>query len=326
MNVGKKRPFNHIKGDLGVSILKSYFPASWVPREYTPDYGIDLSVELFNQCEGGYVTSGEHIFFQVKGTEELDKCTIKVKSRMNVEKDYKTTSEEVKEIEVVKFRLDTDFLFTVEKMGSAVPVILAVVDVITKDAFFVCLNDYIEKIIVPENSNYVEQSSKIIYIPLCNKINNENGIRAIEWYAKRPKLYSLFNKINYQKRELQYCDQYDIDKMLTHFLKILLRSDAWAAKNYFGAMRVVKEKIDYYIEHGITEDADKLIKARIEQGEDVDEQIWEASYCSGLVSFREAQRVQSLQRLWDSLCLMGDVFEDITKEMFLPTSLGIDIN
>ena len=105
------------------------------PWEYTPDYGIDLSVELFNQCEGGYVTSGEHIFFQVKGTEELDKCTIKVKSRMNVEKDYKTTSEEVKEIEVVKFRLDTDFLFTVEKMGSAVPVILAVVDVITKDAF-----------------------------------------------------------------------------------------------------------------------------------------------------------------------------------------------
>ena len=80
-------------------------------------------------------------------------------------------------------------------MGSAVPVILAVVDVITKDACFVCLNDYIEKIIVPKNENYIEQASKTIYVPLCNKINDENGMRAIEWYAKRPKLYALFNKL-----------------------------------------------------------------------------------------------------------------------------------
>lgn len=326
MNVGKKRPVTHIKGDLGINILKSYFPVSWVPREYTPDYGIDLSVELFNECEGGYITSGEHIFFQVKGTEVIEKSIIKAKSRMNVEKQYKSTEEEIKEIEVVKFSLDTDLLYTVEKMGSSIPVMLAVIDVTTKDAFFVCLNDYIEKIIVPENENYTEQASKTIYVPLCNKINDEHGIHAIEWYAKRPKLYSLFNKINYQKRELEYCDQYDIDKRLTHFLKILLRSDAWSAKDYFGAMHVTKRKIDYYIEHGITEDADKSIKARVAEGKDVDAVIWKATYCSGLVSFRELEKVQSLQRLWDNLCLMGDIFEDVVKEAFLPTILGVDIS
>lgn len=325
MSAGKKRPFTHVKGEIGVNILKSYFPESWVSREYTPDYGIDLGVELFNEFEDGYITSGEHIFFQVKGTDVLKKGKINVESRMNVEKEYRAIGDDIKEIEVIKFVLDTDLLHTVEKMGSAVPVILAVVDVTTKDAYFVCLNDYIEKIIVPENENYSEHANKTIYIPIYNKINDEVGVHAIEWYAKRPKLYALFNKINYQKRELQYCDQYDIDYRLGHFLKILLRSDAWSAGEFFGAMRVVKEKIDYYIEHGITEDADRFIKGRVAQGENVDAEIWEASYCSGLVSLREAQRVQSLQQLWDDLCLMADVFEDVTKEVFLPTSLGVDI-
>ena len=44
--VGKKRPIAHIKGETGVQVLKRQLPAEWVPREYVPDYGIDLSVEL----------------------------------------------------------------------------------------------------------------------------------------------------------------------------------------------------------------------------------------------------------------------------------------
>lgn len=42
-----------------------------------------------------------------------------------------------------------------------------------------------------------------------------------------------------------------METIITHFLKILLRSDAWSAQNYFGAMDVVKRKIDYYIKYGI---------------------------------------------------------------------------
>ena len=56
MAVGKKRPIAHIKGETGVQVLKKHMPAEWVPREYVPDYGIGLSVELFSPAEGGYVT------------------------------------------------------------------------------------------------------------------------------------------------------------------------------------------------------------------------------------------------------------------------------
>ena len=326
MTAGKKRPIAHIRGEQGVNILKSYFPVSWVVREYTPDYGIDLSVELFKECGDGFVTSGEHIFFQVKGSQTLRKGVLKIKPRVNVEKEYRSADGKVTEIEVIKFVVDTDLLSTVEKMGSSVPVMLSVIDETSKDAYFVCLNDYIEKIIIPENVDYEAQASKTIYIPVESKINGEGGIETIEWYAKRPKLYALFNKINYQKRELQYCDQYNIVRQITHFLKILLRSDAWSAADYFGAMLVVKERIDYYMEHGIIQEAEAAINNHIANGRDVDEKIWEATYCSGLVSLREAEQVQALQNLWDKLCLMGDVFEDITKEAFLPTSLGVEIS
>lgn len=141
---GKKRPIAHIKGETGVQVLKRHLPAGWVPREYIPDYGIDLSVELFSPAEGGYVTKGEHVFFQVKATDAIEKVPYKIYPRMNVEKEYRDLEDEPVEIEVIKFVLDTDLLFTVETMGSAVPVILAVVDLNTENIYFVCLNDYID--------------------------------------------------------------------------------------------------------------------------------------------------------------------------------------
>ncbi len=64
MGEGKKRTLQHIKGENGVDILKKFFPEEWVIREYIPDYGIDLSVELFTPYDTGFITSGEHIFFQ----------------------------------------------------------------------------------------------------------------------------------------------------------------------------------------------------------------------------------------------------------------------
>ena len=66
---GKKRSTSQIKGEVAVNILRGLFPQEWVIREYTPDYGIDLSIELFEKYEDNYITTGEHIYFQVKGTE-----------------------------------------------------------------------------------------------------------------------------------------------------------------------------------------------------------------------------------------------------------------
>ena len=294
--IGKKRPIAHIKGETGVQVLKRHLPREWVPREYVPDYGIDLSVELFSPAEGGYVTKGEHVFFQVKATDSIEKVPYKIYPRMNVEKEYRGVSGESIEIEAVKFVLDTDLLFTIETMGSAVPVILAIVDLVTENIYFVCLNDYIEKVLIPEDSDYAQKGHKTIYVPATNLLNSDVGMKAVEWYGKRAKLYALFNKIHYQAQELHYCMDYEITERVDHFLKILMKFDAWSASEYWGILAEVRKEAEYYISNGITIEAERTIKRMEEDGENVDDEVWEATYCTGLVSFRESQRVQGC--LW----------------------------
>ena len=57
----------------------------------------------------------------------------------------------------------------------------------------------------------------------------------------------------------------------------------------------------------------------IEKGEDVDSAIYEATYCSGEVSFRYANSIQALHGLWEHLCNVANIFEENAKEAFLPT-------
>jgi len=323
MEHGKKRPVQHVIGERGVEIVKKCFPKEWVVREYTPDYGIDLSVELFSPCENSFITNGEHIFFQVKATTELQQRRMTVSERKNVELEYKKGKEMAGEIGVISFSLDTALLMLVEAMGSAVPVVLTVVDIEKEEVFFVCLNDYIEKVLVPEEPDYGEKKEKTIYIPVRNRLDKHEGIEIIKWYAKRPKLYALFNKINYQAKELEYCGQFEIVHRIKHFLYLLNRSDAWSARTYFPLMDYLKTEMDYYFEHGTTQGTERTLKSLVEEGVDIDEEEYEATYCVGKVSLRESTLVQELHLLWDRLASMGDVFEDVIKEYFLPTMLNV---
>lgn len=324
---GKKRPEQHIIGETGISILKGIFPKEWATREYMPDYGIDLDVELFEDLsKGTYRTLGEHIMFQVKGTKNIKKTTIKLYSRMNVEKVYKEDKSDYSIMEVVQYPIDTDLLVTVEKMGSAVPVLLSVVDLESKLAYFVCLNDYIEKILIPTKPNFYNQKTVTINIPLRNCVNTDEGRRIIEWYGKRPKLYAFFNKVNYQLSELNYTLDKNYEERTNHFLKILCRLDVWSAVDYFPTLNILKEEIDYYLKYHNTKDGDMTLKHMIDKGEDVDSEIYEATYCSGEVSFRHLNLVQSLHSLWEKLCNVSYLFEDIAKEAYLPTQFSMTIS
>ena len=79
--LGKRRSKNHIIGESGVDILRSLLPKEWVMREYTADYGIDLDIELFEECHDDiYTTKGEHVLFQVKTTNHIEVKDLKVYS------------------------------------------------------------------------------------------------------------------------------------------------------------------------------------------------------------------------------------------------------
>ncbi len=324
---GKKRPEQHIIGENGVSVLKEIFPKEWAVREYTPDYGIDLDVELFEDLGNGiYRTLGEHVLFQVKGTKSIKKKTVKLYSRKNVEKEYKEEKSEYCVMEVVQYQIDTDLLVTVEKMGSAVPVLLSVVDLESSSAYFVCLNDYIEKILIPAKPDFYAQQTVTINIPVENCVNTTEGRHIIEWYGKRAKLYAFFNKVNYQLHELNYSSDINYKELTDHFLRILCRLDVWTAVNYFPALRIAKEEIDYYLEHHNTKAGETSLKMKTEAGEDVDSEIYEGTYCVGTVSYRHLNLVQSLHVLWDKLSITSSIFEENAKEAFLPTMFSAIIS
>jgi len=322
MSEGKKRNRSQIIGERAVGILKELFPIEWVVREYTPDYGIDLSVELFEEYKNNFITTGEHVYFQVKGTEKLKRGKFKVKERFNVEK-VNIETEVYKEIDVVKFNIETALLATVEKMGSAVPVLLVVVDIINKTAYFVCLNDYIEKVIIPNNPNYTQRESLVINIPVLNTIKSDKDIIPIRWYAKRAKLFALFSKANYQRHEMGYMRDDNLTTNILHFANIIRRLDAWSASKYVYALKSVQDELDYFLQNGTTKMAEEAIDSLMKRGEDVEEKCWETNYSFEELSLMESQNAIHLRVLWDEICNYGFILEDLHKEWFLPTYMGL---
>ncbi|MEW9263943.1 DUF4365 domain-containing protein [Kineococcus endophyticus] len=241
---------NHVTGALGVDLVKRKLPTEWVTRELNPDYGLDVHIEVFDRLpddSGNSDTLGEHFYAQVKGIKGgVRKLTKTVRSRTNVLKtDPHPTEGDAVDIEVVTYSLDTNELLTIEAMGAAVPALLFVADLEEDIVYFVCLNDYIQKILLPENPDYAEQAHHTIYLPTWNVLDSTDDSIAYIWLlARRGKFYAAFNTFVYQRIELESVapswgiianeedpQQAQIDprvlSMIQIFLRENLRLDIW---------------------------------------------------------------------------------------------------
>lgn len=81
-------------------------------------------------------------------------------------------------------------------MSLSILVFLFVIDVIELKIYFICLNDYIDKIIIFYEFNYMNKKIKVIYIFISNIIDDK-GIEILKFYVKRLKLYFFFIKVVY---------------------------------------------------------------------------------------------------------------------------------
>lgn len=130
---GKIRSQTHIWDSRAVAFVKRQLPDEWVVRELSPDYGMDLDVELFQSENGQIVTLGEHLLLQVKGTENARYQDVSIKTPIG------TVAERH-----LCFSLETSLLKLVERSGNATSVLLVTVDLVQEVAYFVCPNDYID--------------------------------------------------------------------------------------------------------------------------------------------------------------------------------------
>lgn len=313
----KQRVLQHMMEDKSYEIIKRQIPEHWVIREFNrPDYGIDLVIELFDKIEDGIAeTLGEFIYVQVKSVKSIEVKKETIYGVSNVAKGvWKENKQEYTEIDVVKYVLDTDSIFTIQSLGASVSVLLFVVDLRNEEIYFICLNDYIDKIILPQNPKYGEQKSLTLTIPILNKLSNKNiADNALKFYGKRAKLLASFSKFYYQENEICYMFGYknypvrtyrneiekdkvnkkdDLKNQLLYFISQIEELDIWQ-HNEWVALPLAKKDL-------------LVIKEMLLQ-KDVD-----------ITGIKDKVII-----LWHQLTNLGTIYEDICREWYLPKIISL---
>jgi hypothetical protein len=305
-------------------LLKRLLPRHWVLREYRPDYGLDYAVELFRQQPrkdpddvAVYETLGEHVFVQLKGTRSLTKRNQRFKDRINVEKAPLVEQGPEEEIEVVVFTLDAPELNTIRRMGPSVPVLLVVADVSTGEVYHICLNDYVDKILVP-TGKLGQQKTHTIYIPTALRLDGtDQSLTPMRSYAKRAKLYAAFQRINYQYVEIQWAIQTGAQEeyenaapMILHFARNLLAHDFWEDCAWWPIVGLYHRMLEHLLRcmEGGCGDVPAEIIERIGQGN--------ADFIRATVV-----RMGPLE-VWRRLAILPRQYEEVNREAWLPTPLS----
>lgn len=317
MAAGKKRSEQHLIDQDGIALLRSKLPRHWLLREYRPDYGLNFTIETFKALEPEttdgrrptFETLGEHVFVQLKSVAEPSVHTLEIYNRGNVEKARETLdlTNKIADIETYRFQLEMSELVTIERMGIGVPVLLVIADLARQRCSFVCLNDYIDKILIPQHDNYRAAGSRTIHVPLWTEIGSDAGMIGLRWYAKRAKLLAAFQRFAFQYSELQWPDNGDWRTLARYFGERIVQYDFCDDTEMCEPIRYHAAGLRRFLETG--QPGYFKVPADLPDGFDPD-------------AFREHFEKQDVFELWRLLALLPKTYEDIWREWFLPTSLG----
>lgn len=310
MPEGKIRHLNHMIDEQALRFIKNQFPVEWVQRELTPDYGLDIDLELFDYQDDNCITLGEHVFLQIKGTKKPKYNKIH----------FWGNGIEQKEKEVINYSLEVSELNLVERMGSAIPVLLVMVDLKNKKAYHICLNDYIKKVLPYQNSDYKKQSTITVHIPTDNIISSDD-LRAFRWYGKRAKIYSLFNEMISDINAWEYKSDEDLVICVRRFIDNYIEKDVWNIRSVwpcFDYLYLLMKEMKN--NNFIQEEAKRFI-----QSQSGNDEGWEKKllYLNGsdiaTPAYICAQKV-SIRNLYSKIMLTNEMFECNARNFFMPIS------
>lgn len=192
-------------------------------------------------------------------------------------------------------------------MGIGVPVLLVIADLTEQRCCFVCLNDYIDKILIPRHGDYRSNATHTIHVPIRNELGTEHGLVALRWYAKRPKLLAAFQRFTYQYSELQWAESGDWRGLASIFANKIARYDFWDDTEMCMPISYHSAGLRLFIKTG----QPGYLK---ETG----------GYPAG---FEDPELKAQMNKfdvfeLWRLLSLLPKTYEDVWREWFLPTALG----
>jgi len=327
----KKRPVSHLIDASGTERLKQNLPAEWVLRQYQPDYGIDFDVEVFDYDGTDLVSLGEHFFVQLKSAARFKSKTKEVFGRYNIEKTPLAENKEDKaEISVVSFPLKVSDLELARSMGPALPILLVLCDTTTGDAFFLCLNDYVDKIVIPLHQSLPTSQSLTIHVPTWNRISRATpDVIPLRFFARRAKLYAAFNRFRYQNNEMQYLlaqmEHAPPDDLrsgssvgtISVFLELVKGYDFWQTTYAWPAIELMWMEVLAFESRFL----------RFKRGEDpatiFGPALRKASLSeASLGELATFMLLSDIRSTWSGLANLGNMFEEICREWYLPTRLG----
>ena len=179
--MAKERADTHLSEDISEAIVKQHLPQEWVMRKLHPDYGIDVTIEVFERVSTRIPTMGECLFVQLKSTKCLKEATIKIRERANVEKVKDAQKGNYAyELDVVKYVIDVDTIDNARLMGPSTPLMLFVVDVVSTEVYYICLTDYYDKILEPQDFDFSKKKSVTIYIPKSSRLSKPVSVQ-VKW-------------------------------------------------------------------------------------------------------------------------------------------------
>ena len=295
----KKKARSNVIDEIAINLTKQILPNYWTIRDYKPDYGIDLAIETFD--DKSLETLGEHFFVQVKGQEKVRRGKVKIIGKI-----------ENYIMDVVKFSLETDLLFTVQRMGHACPVMLFVVDITEKIIYFINLNDYIDKILLDNHIDFIHQKKLTINIPVTNKIQIEKDANKLFFFSKRAKFYSFFETVQVQLYEFSIIYSYSkYIKTAIRFAKQLLTFDIISSK--YSERYFLGEK-NHLID--ISNGCPEFLK---NTSDDNEIREWTIGPFNGEYTRKEVELIRFIQSTWEQLNTIQGIHEDSWRKSFLPT-------
>ena len=327
--------------------IRRVLPKEWVIRHYTPDYGVDIMVEIFETIDqSGSVaeTLGEWFFAQVKSTNTTNLRKLTIRPRFNVEKvpasrsrTAQANNDESVEIDVISYDIDTDLLLTIQSFGVGVPILLLLVTLDTDTVYFVCLNDLVDKCILHEDGHYLAKKTKTLHIPATNVVTaTEDALLPLRFFAKRQKLYAAFAKFSYQQhyvaemidrhslrldimRVLKIREGHDQNRIqdapleaidtIRQFLSIMKHYDFWTTTDMWKAIPFAHEAV-----HNLERELDLFLKT----GNLADDDTTYAPDPDHSAVLLESK----IAMTWNLLRNLSNLFEEICREWFLPTMLA----
>lgn len=311
---GKMQSEQQLIDTEGQKLLSSVLPSDWILREYRPDYGLDYVLELFRSREEdadgptGAETLGEHIFIQLKSERSPTPRPLSVKERPNVQKTARVTSGAgVASIVTYRYPMEMTELVTVERMGLGVPVLLVLADLTGARCSFVCLNDYIDRVLIPQHADYRSAGKRTVHVPFALDVSSDYGRRAIGWYGKRAKLLAAFHRFRYQYVELENArGSAELLPLARVFASKIDSYDFWDDESLSNQLGELREALRRFLTTGNPFEP-------VEGGPAKSDPAHE-----------RARLEERVLYLWRRLDLLGRTLEDVWQEWYLPTALGVE--